>query len=224
MRNSYWTVVIILITLITLFSGSRASANTGREAGRVIGSCARLPLVGPIEATQEERPAERGEEHSREREKEDPKSCAGHALPANLGLPPYLVATLEQIYNRSSTFRRQCRRIADAPNLRVSVQLDGWMRTECRAFTAIRRHQGGVIDAQVHMPPNGMMFAELVSHEFEHIIEQLEGLNLREMAAVKGSGVHELERDLFETDRAQRAGKIVADEVRATRDLRPAAD
>jgi hypothetical protein len=221
MRNSYWTVVIILITLC---SGSQASANTGGEAAPVIGSYARLPRVGPIGAPQEERPAGRGEDRPRESERKDPKSCSGRALPANLGLPPYLVATLEQIYNRSSTFRRQCRRIADAPNLRVSVQLDGWMRTECRAFTAIRRHQGGVIDAQVHMPPNGMMFAELVSHEFEHIIEQLEGLNLREMAAVKGSGVHELERDLFETDRAQRAGKIVADEVRATRDLRPAAD
>jgi hypothetical protein len=134
-----------------------------------------------------------------------------------------MMAILEQMYDRSLTFRAQCRRIADAPHLRVSIQLDGWIRSSCRAFTIIRRRQP-LIDAQVHLPPSGTMFAELISHEFEHVIEQVEGLNLRELACVKGSGVHEVERDLFETDRAQRAGKVVADEVRSTRVGRPAAD
>lgn len=154
---------------------------------------------------------------------EDPKSCAGHALPANLELSRDLVGTLKQIYARSPTFRAQCQRISDAPHLHVSVQLDGVIPSSCRAFTMIRRRQR-FIDAQVHMPPQGTTFAELISHEFEHIIEQVEGLNLRELARVKGSGVHEVLRELFETDRAERVGKTVADEVLATRDVRPAAD
>jgi hypothetical protein len=209
MRNSYWTVAIILITL---FSGSQANAKIGREAAR--------PERGegfPNAA------AAFGARVGPPREKEDPKPRGRRVLPANIELVPYLAATLEEIYDHSSTFRAQCQRIADAPHLRVSVQLDGWMRSSCRAFTMIRRRQG-FIDAQVHLPPLGTMFAELIGHEFEHIIEQVEGLNLRELACVRGSGVHEVERELFETDRAQRTGKIVADEVRTSRVVRPAAD
>jgi hypothetical protein len=207
MRNSYNSYPAIVI-LITLFSGSQTSAKTGREAARGNG------------APQAERP-ERGE--GPPREKEDPKPCGRHVLPANIELLPYLAATLEEMYDRSATFRAQCQRIADVPHLRVSIQPDGWMRSSCRAFTTIRRRQR-FVDAQVHLPPLGTMFAELIGHEFEHIIEQVEGLNLRELASVKGSGVHEVERDLFETDRAQRIGKIVADEVRTSRIVRPAAD
>ena len=76
----------------------------------------------------------------------------------------------------------------------------------------------------LHLPPRGAQLAELVGHEFEHILEQVEGLNLRALADKKGSGVHEVERDLYETDRAQRTGRIVAEEVRATRSARRNAD
>jgi hypothetical protein len=218
MRNSYRSYPTVLIVLVVLFlSGSRASAKIDREAT----------------------PPERGDGFPNaaaafgarvglRQEEEGPKPCGGvpdagsrvgvprYVLPANLELPREMVAILEQVYDRSSTFRAQCQRIADAPNLRVSIQLDAWMRSSCRAFTMIRRRQR-LIHAQVHLPPSGTMFAELISHEFEHVIEQVEGLNLRELACVKGSGVHEVERDLFETDRAKRTRKIVADEVRTTR-------
>ena len=76
--------------------------------------------------------------------------------------------------------------------------------------------------AEVHLPPtNGLI--ELVAHEFEHVLEQIEGLDLRRLARIKGSGVHELQGRVFETDRAQLAGRIVADQ--ASRQLRtPPAD
>jgi hypothetical protein len=63
----------------------------------------------------------------------------------------------------------------------------------------------------------------MLAHEFEHILEQIEGLDLLSLSRVKGSGVREVEYAVFETDRAQAAGEAVAEEVgRAFR--APAAD
>jgi hypothetical protein len=54
---------------------------------------------------------------------------------------------------------------------------------------------------------------ELIGHEFEHLLEQIEGLDLKRLARVKGSGVRVLEGRVFETDRAQAAGRLVAAEM-----------
>jgi hypothetical protein len=80
-----------------------------------------------------------------------------------------------------------------------------------RAFTNIRRF-GREIRADVHLPP-GRWLTELVAHEFEHLLEQIEGLNLRVLSRTRGSGVREIERELFETDRAIRAGRVVEAEA-----------
>ena len=83
------------------------------------------------------------------------------------------------------------------------------------------QRQGHDIRADVHLPPtNGL--TELVGHEFEHLIEQIEGLDLKRLARVKGSGVHEGEGRVFETDRAQAAGRVVAPKRERART--PAAD
>jgi hypothetical protein len=56
----------------------------------------------------------------------------------------------------------------------------------------------------------------------EHIVEQIEGLDLKKLARLKGSGVYEVEYAVFETDRAQSAGRVVKAEVR--QNAAPAAD
>lgn len=144
------------------------------------------------------------------------RECVMRFLPANIDMPHDLAQLLADIYRRSQTFRTQCARIAQVQLLRVTVRLDTAMRSSCRAFTIVRR-RGFAIVAEIHVPPNSALFAEMVGHEFEHVLEQLEGLNLRALAQVRGSGVHQVESDLFETDRAQRIGKIVAGEVRRGR-------
>ena len=53
----------------------------------------------------------------------------------------------------------------------------------------------------------------MLAHEFEHVLEQIEGLNLRTLSRVKGSGVREVENAVFETERAQAAGEAVAAEA-----------
>jgi hypothetical protein len=132
-------------------------------------------------------------------------------LPSNVEVPGVLVEAVSKVYAQSGTFRAQCQRLSQAQGLRVSLTLDVYIPSACRAFTIIRRRKG-LVCAEVHLPPS-TQFAELIAHEFEHIIEQLEYVNLRALARVRGSGVREVGFELFETDRAQESGRIVAMEM-----------
>ena len=147
---------------------------------------------------------------------------ADSVLPANFSPPADLEATVSQVYEQSATFRAQCDRLAQAPGLRVNMRFDFNMNSRCRAFTIIRRGRG-VLCAEVHLPAPSSQLAELIGHEFEHILEQVEHLDLRALARVRDSGVHEVAAEIFETDRAERTGKAVADEMRH-RMPRPSAD
>jgi hypothetical protein len=141
--------------------------------------------------------------------------CRGSMLPSNVELMADLGEVLHRIYDRSPTFRSQCERIANAPNLRVRIHINTRLPRVCRALTVVRR-QGYQIRADVHLPP-ASNYPELVGHEFEHLLEQIEGLDLRRLASVRGAGVHEVERGMFETSRARRAGRVVAMEMYASR-------
>jgi hypothetical protein len=57
---------------------------------------------------------------------------------------------------------------------------------------------------------------ELIAHEFEHIIEQLDGIDLAARAALPHTGVSSVGpvADMFETERAKLVGLKVASEVR----------
>jgi hypothetical protein len=145
--------------------------------------------------------------------KHDDETCE-RTMPANIELPCDLERSLAKIYRGSATFREQCDRIAAAGTLNVVVRLDAAIPRSCQAFTLFRR-RGHVLSAEVHLPPAGTRMAELVGHEFEHIVEQLDGLNLRVLARIRDSGVHESSFDVFESARAQRAGRVVASETRA---------
>lgn len=64
----------------------------------------------------------------------------------------------------------------------------------------------------MHLPPS-TDHSELLAHEFEHILEQIEGLDLRTLARIRGSGVREIQYDRFESDRAQGVGRLVVAET-----------
>ena len=151
---------------------------------------------------------------------EPAQQCQRSNLPSNMELSPTVSRILEAVYVQSPTFRAQCERIAAAKTLRVIVRLEVAMRTHCRAFTTFQR-SGRDIRADVHLPPGHAMI-ELAAHELEHVLEQIDGLNLRRLARVPGTGVREVDRELFETDRAQRAGRVVAEEATRERRLRAA--
>ncbi len=141
----------------------------------------------------------------------DPAACP-RTLPANIELPRDLERMLAKIYRASATFRGQCDRIAAAGTLSVKLQLDTNIPSSCTAFTRFQR-RGHALYADVHLPPSGTLMAQLVGHEFEHIVEQLEGLDLRMLAHVPRSGVYETSFEVYESTRAQRVGRSVAAEV-----------
>ena len=78
-----------------------------------------------------------------------------------------------------------------------------------------RRHAGGGQHAAVTIR-SGNDPVELIAHELEHVLEQLDGVDLRSLAAVPASQVRGCEcgEERYETVRAVRAGRAAAEEVR----------
>ena len=143
--------------------------------------------------------------------------AAPAALPSNLLIPDVYRRMFESTLRRSPTFARQCIRIANAREL--TVTLDFAMATSrparpARARTEIVRRDNRLLATIVIAQTIDVV--ELVAHEIEHVIEQLDGVDLAAKAQIPDSGVQALRHDrvVFETIRAQRVGRQVADECR----------
>ena len=147
---------------------------------------------------------------------------AADATPAQFSPPPNVVmsdtyrALVETMLSRSSTFRRQCARIASERGLlvRVSISTPSW-RSDFRATTRMIRQDNGHLTAYIAIGPKYDV-VELIAHELEHVIEQLDGVDLAQRAAAPHSGVSQLSGTpgIFETQRATRIGQRVSAEVR----------
>ena len=139
-----------------------------------------------------------------------------HAMPPNLLAPRGYQELLASMVRRSATFRRQCLRIAYTPGL--VVQLESLRvsaaPSHVRAETHITRKDGRVLAIVRLFSLDDPV--ELIAHEIEHIIEQLDGVDLQARAAATDSGVRVRRGDgpVFETTRAARVGLMVAAEVR----------
>jgi hypothetical protein len=140
---------------------------------------------------------------------------AGVTPPPNLRIPPAYQPYVESMVRWSPTFRRQCLRLANAPWLTIVLRSlptrpSALVRARTQFSTDGRRHVTatmtiGAADDQV----------ELIAHEIEHVIEQLDGVDLRARASLPATGVTSWDHDMeFETIRAIRAGRAVAEEVR----------
>ena len=125
----------------------------------------------------------------REYVRAEPSPASSITLPQNLRVPPMYQPYVESMLRWSPTFRRQCLRLAQAP----------WLTVVLEPLPAI-----GSLDDQV----------ELIAHELEHVIEQLDGVDLRARATLPETGVRSLKDAGFETVRAVRAGRAASEEVR----------
>lgn len=130
--------------------------------------------------------------------------------PANVAMEADVREFVEEAAARSPTLRRQLEAIAGAPAY-IDVRVTGApMRAFSRATTTIRRYESGYIRAEVVLPVNGDQ-VELLAHELEHVVEQIERVDL---AALEREG--RAWRDasgVFETERAHVAGRAAAAEV-----------
>jgi hypothetical protein len=138
------------------------------------------------------------------------------SLPANLEVPAVFRGTLESMLSRSPTFRQQCRRLAHATSLTVRMHHAAAPLRGAGARTRIVRRPDNTLEATVEISRLGSA-VELIAHEIEHVIEQLDEIDLPSRAAVSGSGVSRAAGmdASFETKRAIRVGLKVAQEVRS---------
>ena len=136
--------------------------------------------------------------------------AAAPQLPRTIAIEPGLASIVQWTLEYSPTFRQQCRILeaaAVSATVRIAPRSPG--ATE-RALATLRRTPVGGIDALIEIR-NTDSLAELLGHEFEHVIEQLDGVNLAALAA-RGEA-RRLDSGSFETRRAVAAGLRVESEV-----------
>jgi hypothetical protein len=147
---------------------------------------------------------------------------AGGSIPRQLALPANLVIAdmyrplVEAMLRDSPTFRRQCVRIAAEPGLTVQLTVSPPpKRSTHRAVTRLTRNAHGDLTAVVEIGAFEDT-QELIAHELEHVIEQLDGIDLAARASMPHTGVTPLggRAAVFETTRAQRVGLKVVSELR----------
>lgn len=126
-------------------------------------------------------------------------------LPTNVEIPAEMRAELVKTWQRSATFRQQCARIAAASHL--TIRMEYLIRTALqlqsyRALTTYKRRPDGTAHALVRISIDSLL-PELVGHEFEHVIEQLDGLPLRTLATYANASVTRSDNGIYETERAR---------------------
>jgi hypothetical protein len=147
-----------------------------------------------------------------------PRVAWPEAIPPNLD-PGIYRSVVQEMLRRSATFRSQCWRITTAANLVVTLQsgrrpAPSGVRARTRMSRAGRQLVATVEISTPEQPE------ELIAHELEHIIEQLDGVDLAAKADADKTGVKrgDASEPTFETVRATRVGRAVAAEVRRRTD------
>jgi hypothetical protein len=139
---------------------------------------------------------------------------------ATLQFSPEVRTHVDRMLAQSPTFRSQYQRVAAHGSLVVAAVLDPTLNHRTfGARSTIRRYTTGLVVVQIAIAP-GSHVDEYIAHEFEHVLEELEGVRLTELARRGAAGIWFSGENLIETNRATRAGRAVTDEMRA-RDRRP---
>lgn len=134
-------------------------------------------------------------------------------------VPPVLRGVLQEMWRGSATFRRQWVRVAEA-RVRIIVTIDPLCKMNgAHALSEISRKSD--LAVRVSLGVIGRATIEHLAHELEHVLEQLDEVDLEDAvkhhvhgASVRGRWA------LFETRRATVVGKLVASEVDAYQDWR----
>jgi hypothetical protein len=140
----------------------------------------------------------------------------GRQPASTIVVAPIYKSAVAAMLRYSPTFQRQYRRLARATDVRIEIAPAVLTGAVDGALTRIVRGPSG-LEAGVRLGPAGDPVL-LIAHEFEHILEQLDDVDLRAMATRVSTGVRLVPgSEHFETDRAIAAGRQVADEVRRGR-------
>jgi hypothetical protein len=132
------------------------------------------------------------------------------SLPPTIDLEDGLEPVIRWMLEYSPTFRRQCHVLAVShvsANVRYTLRAPG---AASRARAVFHERSSGLLiaDIEIGVSPN---LTELLGHEFEHVIEQLDGVDLQHL--VRRGQALRMPDGAFETKRAIAAGQRVMGEV-----------
>lgn len=132
-------------------------------------------------------------------------------------VPDLFEPAIMELFRWSPTFRQQCLRlVAGASRLRLVMEAT-WPVIPFPVRTTIARDPAGRVQARIQLTPGSRHEAELIAHEIEHVIEYLDGVDVRELALRRKGASRRGWPNLFESERAIRVGREVAQEMLANR-------
>lgn len=139
------------------------------------------------------------------------------AIPVNVVIGDAFMRSLfHDMTRRSATFRAQLLTIANTRLLLTRLRTTYWSSFGLAlAQTTFGRSDGGILIADIDIPILRLQprqNVEYIAHELEHVLEQIEGLDLPALARTRGSGVHAIDTETvrrFETRRAISVGQTV---------------
>lgn len=105
------------------------------------------------------------------------------AIPANLLATPILRSVIETMWHQSPTFKSPCARLRQAPSLLLEIRFGTASQLGTgRGRTDFVRssHDATRADIYIDMQLRSVdQLAELIAHELEHVIEQLDDVELK---------------------------------------------
>ena len=135
---------------------------------------------------------------------------AANRLPPRFHVAESMRPRFGELLERSATFRAQCRRISDA-EVRVVFEVGHALAVRFADSRALpghpRRGRPGAVRSRAGQP--GRHAHELLPHELEHVIEQLEGLDLAAVANKRNGTVWRVTGHDYETSRADQVAERV---------------
>jgi hypothetical protein len=145
-----------------------------------------------------------------------------HDIPPNLVARGMLRGAIETMWRESATFKAQCARLRAAPSLLVEVRFGNRSQLGgAGARTRFVRERRDHPRAEIYVEPDVRSLfdlVELIAHELEHVIEQLDEVELIPAAP---HGIFQTARGDFETARAIHIGRKITREVNDAMTRRP---
>jgi hypothetical protein len=140
-------------------------------------------------------------------------------FPTNIIVQAGLREEVARLWEGSPTFRAQCLKIGEHKMYRVAVVIEPSLSLtrSWRAQCVLRVYSSGFVTARVMVPLNRQL-NELIPHEMEHVVEHIEGIDVKRELGKSGTGTYDTGRGQIETLRATRVGRQARQELEASRD------
>jgi hypothetical protein len=152
-----------------------------------------------------------------------PLRCPHAWVPANVVVTNNSLLELSnEMASRSPAFRRRLQQIGQTPTFRARIRFVARITATPLAVaqTAFSHAANGGLFADIQIPTR-LVFdrqdVRMIAHEIEHVMEQIEGIDLHALARTPHSGVYRVydtRKPLYETDRATLFGQIVENDFR----------